>query len=144
MQVENTKLWKKIPTDIFINHIAPYSYRLNDNNLLTDIRNFAFDYNMIINYYYFDLNEYCLMIDLMWFCNKKLLFTAESTCFMDILNRNTVFNALSLGEKYQYMQHHFYYNTRIHAVKKNRFILALLTPSERAQFINEYIIEYYE
>ena len=90
------------------------------------------------------MNEYCLMIDLMWFCNKKLLFTAESTCFMDILNRNTMFNALSLGEKYQYMQYHFYYNTRIHTVKKNKFILALLTPSERAQFINEYIIAYYE
>jgi len=138
------RLWKKIPVDIFINHIAPYSYRLNDNNLLTDIRNFRLDYNMIINYYYFDMNEYCLLVDLLWFCNKKLLFEVVSHSFMDILNRNVTFKSLSLGKKYEYIQYHFYYNSRIHTVKKNKFILALLTPSERAQFINEYIIAYYE
>jgi len=137
-------LWKKIPVDIFINHIAPYSYHQYDTNFLNDIRNFRLDYRIIINYYYFDMNEYCLLVDLLWFCNKKLLFEVVSHSFMDILNRNVTFKSLSLGKKYEYIQKHFYYNGNLKTMQKNRFILGLMTSSERTQFINEYIIAYYE
>lgn len=137
------QLWKKIPTDVFINHIAPYTYQQYDKSLLNDVRNFIRDYCMIINYYYFDMNEYCLLLDLLWFCNKKLLFETITQSFMDIMNRNIAFNALSLGKKYEYIHHHFYFDGNVKTTQKNKYILALLTPSERVQFINEYIIEYY-
>ena len=67
MEIE---LWKKIPVDVFINHIMPYTYKKQDTNLLNDIRNFVFDYRMIVNYYFFDLNEYCLLVDLISAINK--------------------------------------------------------------------------
>jgi len=137
-------LWKKIPTDIFINHIAPYSYHRFHESLLNDIRNFTLDYRMIINYYYFDMNEHCLLVDLLWFCNRTPVFDTMAHTFIEILNRNVTFKQLSLCKKYEYIQKNFYYNIGTNVLKKNKFILALLTPSERAQFINEYIIEYYE
>jgi hypothetical protein len=137
-------LWKKIPVDLFINHIAPYSYQRINESLLNDIRNFTLDYRMIINYYYFDMNEHCLLVDLLWFCNRNPLSETMSHSFIEILNRNVTFKQLSLGKKYEYIQKNFYYNICKNTLQKNKFILALLTPSERAQFINEYIIEYYE
>ena len=51
------KLWKKIPVDVFINNIMPFVYQKQHDDLLNDIRNFTFDYKMIKNYYFFDLNE---------------------------------------------------------------------------------------
>lgn len=137
-------LWKKIPTDIFINHIAPYSYEKIDESLLNDIRNFTLDYRLITDYYYFDMNEHCLLVDLLWFCNRNPLFDTVSRSFIDILNRNVMLKYLSLEQKYEYIQQNFYYNIGTNTLQKNKFILALLTPSERASFINQYIIEYYE
>jgi len=137
-------LWKKIPVDIFINHIVPYSYQRINESLLNDIRNFIIDYRLITDYYYFDMNEHCLLVDLLWFCNRNPLFDTVSRSFMDILNRNTMFKPLSLEQKYEYIQQNFYYNISTNTTQKNKFILALITPSERASFINQYIIEYYE
>ena len=144
MESSHNSLWKKIPVDVFINNIMPYSYTPKDARLLNDIRNFMRDYRMIINNYYFDMNEYCLLIDLIWFCNKKLLFETIAKSFIDILNRNVMFNSMPLGKKYKYIQQNFYYHGSINTAQKNKYILALLTPSERALFINQYIIEYYE
>lgn len=137
-------LWKKIPVDIFINHIAPYSYHQFNTNLLNDIRNLTLDYRMIINYYYFDMNEYCLLVDLLWFCNRTPLSDTMAHSFIEILNRNMTFKQLSLGKKYEYIQKNFYYNICKNTLQKNKFLLALLTPFERARFINQYIIECYE
>jgi len=105
-------LWRKIPVDIFINHIVPYSYRRINESLLNDIRNFIIDYHLITDYYYFDMNEHCLLVDLLWFCNRNPLFDTVSRSFMDILNRNTMFKHLSLEQKYEYIQQNFYYNIK--------------------------------
>ena len=70
----DSSLWKKIPPDVMINEIMPYAYRTIDNTLLHDIRTFVHDFNKIINYYYFDMNEYCLLNDLIWFCNNQIIY----------------------------------------------------------------------
>ena len=137
-------LWKKIPVDIFINHIVPYSYAKIDESILNDVRNFTIDYRLITDYYYFDMNDHCLLVDLLWFCNRNPLFDTVSHLFIDILNRNVMLKYLSLEQKYEYIQQNFYYNIGTKTMQKNKFILGLLTPSERASFINQYIIEYYE
>ena len=137
------QLWKKIPVDVYINHIIPYTYQKIDTKLLNDIRNFIYDYNMIINYYYFDMNEYCLLIDIIWFFNKKPI-TEINHLFINFLNRNIIFNKLSYDKKISFIKNNFYCNLYSNAAKKNKLLLALMTPSERANFINRYIIEYYE
>jgi hypothetical protein len=138
------QLWKKIPVDIFINHIMPYAYKKHDTNLLNDIRNFIFDYRMIINYYFTDLNEYCLLADIIWFCNNQPVYNNISNSFIYILERNIMFRKLPLDKKYEFVKQIFYYNVIVKTEMKIKFIFSLLTPSERACFINQYIIEYYE
>jgi len=133
---------EKIPLDVLYNHIIPYTYQKIDSRLLNDIRNFICDYNIIINYYYFDMNEYCLIHDIISFCSGNCNGNDES--LIDFLNRNTMFNNLSLDKKYEYIQDKFYTNFVLNAEKKIKFLFSLLTPSERARFINKYIIEYYD
>jgi hypothetical protein len=136
------KLWNKIPFDVFVNNIMPYAYQKIDSNLSNDLRNFVFDYNIIINYYYLDLNEYCLLIDLIWFCNSVPLNTNIHYKFIDILDRNTSFKKLSLDEKREYINEKFNHEYTLKTTNKNKFLLSLLTPVERARFINKYIIIY--
>lgn len=140
------QLWKKIPVDVFINHIIPYTYKKINNELLNDIRNFNFDFQMIIDYYYFDMNETCLLVDLTLFCNnsRNILYVTTNHSFIDILDRNFTFKKLSLDKKMDFIKKNFYFNININTHKKNKFLLSLLTPSERASFINEYIIQYYD
>jgi hypothetical protein len=142
------QLWKKIPVDIFINHIMPYAYKKHDTNLLNDIRNFIFDYRMIINYYFYDLNEHCLLVDLITYCTNYLFFVTNSNktkiLFMDFLDRNIIFRNMSLDKKYKFIKLQFYYHTSLNTEMKIKFLFALLTPSERARFINEFIIIYDE
>jgi len=142
------QLWKKIPTDLFINHIMPYVYQKQHDDLLNDIRNFVFDYRMIVNYYFFDLNEYCLLVDLVAFCTNHLcnnpLHNTSKMSFIFFLERNTLFRNMRLGKKFEYIKSNFYFNLHTKTEMKIKFLFSLLTPFERARFINEYIIEYYE
>lgn len=139
------QLWRKIPLDVFINHIIPYTYQKINNNLLNDIRNFKNDFQMIIDYYYLDMNEVCLLTDLTWFYNgnHKSLAIETNHSFVNILDRNFTFKKLSLDKKMDFIRKNFYFNINTNIHKKNKFLLLLLTPSERASFINEYIIQYY-
>ena len=132
---------EKIPLDVLYNHIIPYTYEKIDSRLLNDIRNFICDYNIIINYYYFDMNEYLLLHDLLLFCNSN---GNGNDSLIDFLNRNLMFKKFSLDKKYEYIQEHFYTNFILNAEKKMKILFSLLTASERARFINKYIIDYYE
>jgi len=145
MLIENQKLWEQIPCDVFINHIIPYTYQKIDSKLLNDIRNFIHDYRIIINYYYFDMNEYFLIHDILLFCGNGGISLHEipKDCFVDFLDRNLMFKKLSLDKKYEYIQH-FHYNLTSKIGQKIKFLFALFTPSERARFINKYIIDIHE
>jgi len=128
----NEKLWEKIPYDVFINHIIPYTYQKKDSTLLNDIRNFIRDYRIILNYYSFEMNECFLIHDI-------LVFLISDEITIDFLNRNVMFKKLSLDKKYEYIQH-FQKNLNSKVDQKNKFLLALMSPSERARFINQHII----
>ena len=43
----------KIPNDIIINHIIPFTYQVQSKILLKDIQSFYKDYEKVINYYSF-------------------------------------------------------------------------------------------
>ena len=127
---------EKIPLDVVYNHIIPYTYQKIDSTLLNDIRNFIRDYRIILNYYAFEMNEFFLIHDI-------LVFLISDEITIDFLNRNVMFKNLSLDKKYEYIQH-FQSHLNSKVDQKNKFLLALMTPSERAIFINKHIIDYYE
>jgi hypothetical protein len=54
------------------------------------------------------------------------------------------FRQLPLIKKHEYVKQHFYNINQQNTTQKIKFLLALLTPFERARFINQYIIEYYD
>ena len=140
--IENQNLWKKIPYDVFINHILPYTYQKINSNILNDIRNFVHDYRIILNYYAFDMNEYFLIHDIILFCSNGGISLHEipDDYFVEFMDRNVIFKKLSLDKKYEYILNHFYYNLTSEIDQKIKFLFALLTPIERALFINKHII----
>jgi hypothetical protein len=146
----DSSLWKKIPPDIMINEIMPYAYRTIDNTLLHDIRTFVHDFNKIINYYYFDMNEYCLLNDLIWFCNNQIIYGTLYNEYnypyitilniINILDRNIVFKKLSHDAKITYIRKNYYFDMMRNTHSKSMQLLSMLTPDERCEFINRHII----
>ena len=135
------KLWKKIPFDVFINHIMPFVYKKQNVTLLDDIRNFWFDYRMIGDYYFYGLNEFCLSVDLVFLCNGGVsLIERVDGRFIDILDRNILFCRFSLDKKRDFVYRNFYLNSGEKTHVKNKFLLSLMTPSERTRFINDFLI----
>lgn len=135
------KLWKKIPFDVFINHIMPFVYKKQNVTLLDDIRNFWFDYRMIGDYYFYGLNEFCLLVDLTFFCNNGIsLYRNIDGRFIDILDRNMLFSRFSLDKKRDFVNRYFYLNSGTKTHVKNKILLLLMTPIERTRFINDYLI----
>ena len=107
----NQKYFAKIPFDVIINNIIPYTYSVQKRELLHDIRNYTEDLNLIENSYVFDYNYIILYRDLLNFCKLKF---------------NKLINMYRLNKKYW---------------KKIRFIWGKLTPKLRTEFINTYILE---
>jgi hypothetical protein len=137
----DSDLWRKMPVDIFINHVMPYVYKKQNMVLLDDIRNFYFDYQFIVDYYFSGLNEFCLLVDLIFFCNGGVsLIERVDGSFIDILDRNILFCNFPFRKKCDFINRHFYLNAGTKTEIKNKFLLSLMTSSERARFINEFLI----
>jgi hypothetical protein len=111
-----TTLFKILPHDVIVNHISPYTYEPKPPKHLLDIRTFVSDYNMIEAYYMTMMNEHILLHDLVEYCK----YNVELSKFIDIYTKYLYKN----GNK----------ETKI------RIILGKMTPNERIQFINDYII----
>jgi hypothetical protein len=64
-------LENKLPLDIVINRILPYTYEVKPPRLLRDIRSFYEDLHIIDNFYQFDYNDKVLLLDLLIFTKKS-------------------------------------------------------------------------
>jgi hypothetical protein len=51
-----------------------------------------------------------------------------------------LFCRFSLDKKYEFINQHFYLNAGTKTEIKNKFLLSLMTPSERARFMNDFLI----
>ena len=134
----NNFLLNKLPFDVIINHIIPFTYKPQPKNLLRDIRSFYHDYQMLDNYYTFDSNNMILIHDLVRFCNNNRdLLTETLTGFYVILRRHFHFKT---RDPVRYIITQFYDNIHSNIDKKTKFLWGLFTPRERTAFINRYII----
>jgi len=70
---------QKIPNEVIINHIIPFTYQTQHKDLLTDIISFKKDFDIIKNIYVFDYNLHILLNDLL------LFFDSEVPIFLSIL-----------------------------------------------------------
>jgi hypothetical protein len=135
-------IFGKLPFDIVVNHILPYTYRTKPPRHLADIRSFYSDYQFVLNYYYYNLNEYILLRDIVHFYNNNNpLDSGIEHLFTVRLNRSIVFQKISLEHKYVYIFTHYKDNILRNADKKIRFLWGLMKPKERTFFINYFIIQ---
>lgn len=122
--------------------IIPYTYELQPKQLRMDIRSFRVDYSLVENIYYTMYNSSILFTDLVQYCNGAGEDIDElSPKYIKILRRHIALKNKT-DEFIQSLELHnrFGVGPRTHA-RRSRIIWGLLTPSERNEFINTYILE---
>jgi hypothetical protein len=93
---------RKIPNDIIINHIIPYTYQTQTKNLLLDIISFKKDFDIIKNIYTFDYNFNILLQDLLLFYEDELdLFLSISN-----LTNKKLWGLLSISQRTHFINKH--------------------------------------
>ena len=139
------QLINKLPFDVIINNILPYTYQTQPKKLLYDIRSYVADYKFIDSVYMTQYNEFILLHDLTRFCEKNLepsygtihKFETVLRRHISIVNKNDeqLINMVRLN---------FHRNIENNADRKVRFLWGLLKRHERTSFINKYILSDYD
>ena len=160
------QLFSKLPMDIIINHILPYTYQMQPIKLLQDIKSYIKDLNIIKNYYLcYDYNRninvnciihYRLQKGIIY-TEKEIIktrsmlnlihlpfkvFNLKKICLYNGINQNIT----NYENKIIKMIKNMKYNAEniqdfIEIIRIVHLSIGLLNPYERTRFINEYIID---
>ena len=133
----------KIPNDIIINHIIPFTYKVQSKTLLKDVQSFYRDYEVVINYYSFDYNDYVLCSDLIRFINNNYFLNSCSNNIEKLFERSYFYNNIIKKEEFIIsIENNIYNNYIIYPNKVSRIIFGLLKPYERRRFLYRFVIPY--
>jgi len=133
----------KIPNDIIINHIIPFTYEVQSKILLKDIQSFYRDYEVVINYYSFDYNDYVLCSDLIRFVNNNYFLNSYSNNIEKLFERSYFYSNITNKEEFIIsIENNIYNNYIIDPNKVSRIIFGLLKPYERRRFLYRFVIPY--
>jgi len=134
------KYIQKLPEDVIMNHILPYTYQPQPHRVMRDIRSFVNDYSTVENLYMTQLNELILLNDLLRFCRINLNPSyGINHLFQIILRRHVMLSKKSEAYLITKIRVCFHRNSSVKTESKIRFIWGLLKPFERANFIQKYI-----
>jgi hypothetical protein len=130
----------RLPLDIIINHILPYTYNTKDREHLLDIRTFVSDCQFMKSLYY-DYNEIIILNDLVRYCNNNVapLYGLHKK-YENILRRYTMFQTKTSGEIHDYVFGVFHRRILENTERRILFLFGLLTPRERSDFFNVYYV----
>ena len=142
------KLMKKIPYYVIHRCIIPYTYELQPRQLMHDIRSFASDYSMLENTYLVMYNSHILFNDMNFFCNGNMLseltniydLISFSPRYLEILRRHVSFRYKSDDDINTLIVTNRNNITPYEYLSRSRFLWGLLTPFERTEFINAYLL----
>lgn len=146
--VIDEKYIRKIPYDVLINNIIPYTYTIIPVNLMIDIYSYKKDLNMIKNIYAFDYNYIILFNDLMYYMNYIIdeNYVINGNDFImpqyeKILRRNFMISKMNKQKIVRYVNSKLNVsNNDINRIeRKINYLWGLLTPIERCNFINRII-----
>jgi hypothetical protein len=134
----------RIPFDVIREIILPFTYNPQKKELLEDIRSFYIDYNIIDNYYAFDYNYRVLYNDLKRFYRNKVNAIARVYGVVpERISKIRMLLQIRIRCRLSRENGTFIYdNTESNIRNCVRGAFALLTPIERTQFINEFILEF--
>lgn len=128
----------RIPYYVVHKHIIPYTYLPQSKALLRDIRNYIQDINLIESVYLTQYNEFILLSDLFLFHGFNYTMSDISANLASLFKRHVVFQNKKHIELYPYLRSMNVSNRR-HAMIK--FIWGLMSPEERNEFINDYLLD---
>ena len=138
----NIELFKKLPMDIIINHIMPYTYKPQFKSLLFDIRSFTADFKFVEDVYYTEYNASILICDLIKFCNNNIApVYGIDMKYEYILKRNYQLDRRTHREIVEYIFIKVHSSLNVNTENKIKFLWGLMTPPERMRFIYKYIME---
>jgi len=135
------KLIDRLPFDVIVNHILPYTYNPQPKNLLLDIRSYVNDYALVESVYITQYNEFVLLHDLKKYCGAYLNpYFGMNNNFYSILRRHVSIKNQSEETLINMVRNNFQRNLEINTERKVKFVWGLLTPTERTDFINNFIL----
>jgi hypothetical protein len=135
----NHELLRKLPIDIIVNNIIPYTYVKKNPFHLQDIRSFYSHFSLVENYYYIYHNQNVLYNDLEFFFYRNHEMYSITNQYYKILRRHFSFQDMQYITISNYVYTKFQHDIT-NANNKIKFIWGLLTPSERIEFINKHVI----
>jgi hypothetical protein len=121
----------KLPIEIRLFCIIPFTYTLQSRELMRDVRSYRVDMDILENVYNVQYNDDILLFDLTHFCTETL------SCY-DLWKRHFLYSQFSIDNIYDQISRFIYSN--FHTSRKIRFLWGLLSPEERNEFINSYIL----
>lgn len=122
-------LIKKIPFDIIINHIIPYTYNIQPNFLLEDIKNYYFIKEILMKNIY-DINLIKHEIFAIFYTNNNILLNILSRYYSYLILKK-------ISKDINYINDNMYRYTND---KRFSILFGLFTKDERIKFL-EHILE---
>ena len=140
-------IMKSLPYYLVHRCIIPYTYELQPKQLMMDIRSFSTDFSFIDNIFAYNYTSSIMFNDIVHYCDvinrriDNINVNYQLPKCMHVLRR-----FISLRSKEEtYIQNLAICKRTNHShkdyIRYSRFIWGLLTPSERTEFINEYILD---
>lgn len=113
-------LFMKLPEELWIEKIYPYTYKPQPKLLLEDIRSFPKEFYFVENMYLYYFNYRILFNDLIEFCMENTFLSL----------RFTLIQIETFSDLYTF-------RTKKNMKRKSRILFALLNPLERKEFIRK-------
>ena len=130
----------RLPTEVVVNHIIPYTYQCQPKRLLLDIRSFVSDKNVLDAVFFIDYNPNVLIYDLLCYCNRAILPIYNiNGCYRDIVRRHVLLKNKTDVQVDNYVFITMYRGMNREVERKIKFIWGLLLPRERTEFLNMYL-----
>lgn len=128
----------RIPYDVAHRHIIPYTYLPQSKELLQDIRDYTQDIKLIEDMYYTRYNEFILLTDLLLYHGYSYNLNYISNSLLALMNRHIQLKHKDIID----LNNYIITITKSSKRKRNiKFIWGLMTPGERNEFINKYLLD---
>ena len=140
-QIVNIINKKKIPIEVLWKHIIPYTYNCQSKELLSDIKSYYSDLNLFKNIYYTDynynFNTFILYVELLDYYDQDMTNNVLSMKFKGLLKRHIILKDISIEDEYKVI---LYLRKSYNRVRYIKMIVGLMTPKERTDFFNKYVL----
>jgi len=128
---------KLLPFDVVVNHILPFAYKPQSKEILVDIRSYHSDCRFLENIYFIHFNPLILMNDLIRYCNDDVApIRYIQMKYAMVLKRNFILQKKRTIDINEFVFSIFHNSLVEKTNMKIKFLLALLTPAERSDFIS--------